>query len=99
MKRFCEEKWVFTDYQYGFRENRACRDALFVLSGIEERRGKRKVYCGFLAIAKAYPSVWRKGLWYKLMQVGIDGNMWKVLKAMHAKCEVGQATHPLLAAG
>jgi hypothetical protein len=46
------------------------------------------VFAGFLDIAKAYPSVWRNGLWFKLLEVGVRGRMWRVLRTLYAHCEV-----------
>jgi hypothetical protein len=89
VRLFCEGKGLLVDNQFGFRENRACRDALFVLSEVVKGRGKNRVFAGFLDIAKAYPSVWRKGLWHKLLEMGINGRMLRVLKSLYARCEVG----------
>ena len=54
---FCEEKGVITDYQFGFRKDRACRDALLVMLEMVENRGGEKVYAGFMDVTKAYPSI------------------------------------------
>ena len=86
---FCEEKGLLSDCQFGFREGRSCRDGLLVLSEVLKRRGEGRVFMGFLDIAKAYDSVWRGGLWKKLLDLGIRGRMWRVLKSMYSKCEVG----------
>ena len=58
LRRFVEERGLLADSQFGFRKGRACRDALFILSEVIERRGDMHVYAAFLDIAKAYPSVW-----------------------------------------
>jgi hypothetical protein len=88
IRLFCEEKGVLSDSQFGFRKGRACRDPLFVLSEVIQRRGKGRVFAGFLDITKAYPSVWRKGMWFKLWKVGIRGRMWRVLRTLYSKCDV-----------
>jgi hypothetical protein len=88
LRGFCESKGILNDAQYGFRQGRASRDALFVVTEVLERRAGERVFAGFLDIAKAYPSVWRKGLWFKLWEVGVRGRMWRVLRTLYSKCEV-----------
>ena len=88
LREFCESRGILNDAQFGFRQKRACRDALLVVSEVVERRGGERVFAGFLDIAKAYPSVWRKGLWFKMWEVGVRGRMWRVLRTLYSKCEV-----------
>lgn len=88
LRAFCESRGILSDAQFGFRAGRACRDALLVLTEVVERRGGERVFAGFLDIAKAYPSVWRNGLWLKLLEVGVRGRMWRVLRTLYAQCEV-----------
>ena len=89
LRAFCESRGVLTDCQFGFRQGRACRDALLVVTEVLERRGEgERVFLGFLDIAKAYPSVWRKGMWFRLWEIGVRGRMWRVVRSLYAKCEV-----------
>ena len=89
LRLYCEERGMLSDCQFGFRKGRACRDALMVLLDVIENRGEERVFAGFMDIAKAYPSVWRKGMWYKLGKLGVRGKMWRVIRSFYAKCEVG----------
>ena len=89
LRDFCEERGLLDDCQFGFRKGRACEDAYLVLSEIAQRRGEDKVYAGFLDISKAYDSVWRKGMSYRLWKYGVRGKMWRVLKSLYSRCEVG----------
>ena len=43
----------------------------------------KKTYALFLDIQKAYDTVWRDGLWYKLWDMGVKGRMWRVIKKMY----------------
>ena len=36
----------------------------------------KKTFCFFLDIKKAYDTVWRDGLWYKMWEMGIQGKLW-----------------------
>jgi hypothetical protein len=89
LRAMAERKGWLSDSQFGFRAGRSTRDGLFVLSEVVERRGQERVYAGFLDIAKAYPSVWWDGLWKKLLDLGVRGRMWRVLRSMYARYEVG----------
>jgi hypothetical protein len=51
------------------------------------KRAKKKTYCCFLDIRKAYDTVWREGLWERMMMKGIRGKMWRVVKNLYR--EVG----------
>ena len=88
LRVFCESRGILSDAQFGFREGWACRDALFVVTEVVERRAGERVFAGFLDMAKAYPSVWRKGLWFRLWEVGVRGRMWRVLRTLYSRCEV-----------
>ena len=80
LRAFCESRGLLSDFQFGFRQDRACRDALLVVTEVMEREGEgEREFLGFLDIAKAYPSVWRKGMWFRLWEVGVCGRMWRVV--------------------
>jgi hypothetical protein len=71
---------VLVEEQFGVRPGRGCRDPLFVLRETVRNRTGRTVYAAFMDIKKAYPSVWRDGLWWKLWKMGVRGKMWRVLE-------------------
>ena len=33
---------------------------------------------------KAYDTVWRDGLWYKMWEMGIKGKLWRVVRSLYA---------------
>ena len=43
----------------------------------------KQTFAFFLDIRKAYDTVWRNGLWYKLWDMGVRGKMWRVIKKMY----------------
>lgn len=48
------------------------------------RRGEKKeTHCAFLDIQKAYDTIHRDGLWKRLLDVGIRGKFWRVLKNLY----------------
>ena len=70
----------FNNYKLHYKEllYRSC----FLLQQGRLREDK-KTYALFLDIQKAYDTVWRDGLWYKLWDMGIKGRMWCVIKKMY----------------
>ena len=43
----------------------------------------KKLYCAFVDYEKAFDTVWRKGLWFKLLNQGIKGRCFKVIVNMY----------------
>ena len=59
-------------------------DNLFIhhsLFNILENK-KQKIYCAFVDFAKAFDTVWRDGLWHKLLLNNMNGNMFNVIVNM-----------------
>ena len=75
-----------SDAQFGFKANYSTVDAIFVLHSIIQSKiqEKGKLYCAFIDLKKAFDSVYRQGLWYKLIKEGIDGKMLRVIRSMYA---------------
>ena len=47
-------------------------DAIFILE--KQFNDKKKLYCAFIDVKKAFDSVSRTYLWYKSIKSGLDGN-------------------------
>ncbi len=82
-----EKKVSLHESQAAFRARRSCIDHIFTLSQIIHETGavKKSLYVFFLDIKKAYDTVWRAGLFFKLMEKGVKGKMWRVLLDMFGK--------------
>ena len=87
LNSFLEARGMIHEGQAGFRNARGCVDHLFALSQLVQGRLRenKPTYVFFLDIEKAYDSVWRDGLWWKLWNKGVTGKMWRVIKNMYAK--------------
>ena len=73
--------YLLHENQNGFRWNRSCEEHVFTLQqAIESNKGAVGV---FVDIRKAYPTVFREGLFLKLAQKGITGKTWRVLRDMY----------------
>ena len=71
--------------QTGFRKSYATLDYIFNLHTIIQlcfAKGK-KLYCAFVDYAKAFDTVWRKALWFKLINSGITGKCLNIIVDMY----------------
>lgn len=87
LSEFCENNDVISDAQFGFRPRRSTTDAIFVLHSIIQKflQQKKRLYCAFIDMKKAFDSVYRNGLWYKLGRIGIKGKLLRILRDMYSK--------------
>ena len=76
--RICEE-------QNGFRKNRSCTDHIYSLHSIAKERQIEglKTFVTFIDFSKAFDSVNRNLLLYVLLQSGIDGKLYFIIKALY----------------
>ena len=76
---------IITDAQFGFRPKSGTSEAIFALHYIISKTlcKKGRLYCCFVDYKKAFDSVNRKNLWYKLSKVGICGKLLNVVKSMY----------------
>ena len=90
------ESSILREAQGGFRKNRRTTDQIFVVNGIGQARRSqgKKTWMAFLDFKKAFPSVWREGLWRKMKRYGIDGKFLRVCENLYrdvgAKVRVGR---------
>ena len=66
---------IFEENQAGFRADYSTMDHIFVLHALTEiaKTQKKKLFCSFIDLSKAFDSVWRVGLWKKLSASNING--------------------------
>ena len=97
--KYCDSVELLGNEQAGFRKNYSTCDhifALHVLIAIYTKVLKKKLYCCFVDYKKAFDSVPRIHLWYKLLSNGINGKILNVIKGLYstAKSAVKQgSTH------
>ena len=84
------EKWVETnnilcDEQNGFRKERSCLDHIYLLHSILSNRklSKKDTFVCFVDAKKAFDTVDRDCLWYKLLKIGIHGNCLKAIQSLY----------------
>ena len=98
---FVNTKKILDKDQEGFRRFRNCTHAVMCLvqnvyNGFN--KGESKVAL-FVDMEKAYDSVWRKGLLYKLYKMGIVGRVWQwifaFLQDRKASCTLQEFKSPV----
>ena len=85
--RFLDIENALSSFQIGFRRGYKTSDHVFVLNTIINSyfsKGK-KVYACFIDFSKAYDSVWRKGLLYKLILNGLSFQFISLIDSMYSE--------------
>ena len=82
---WAEEHDKLSDAQFGFRKERSTVNAIFVLQNLIQHvlNEKRRLYCAFVDLRKAFDLVYRNGLWLKLYKAGISGKMLRIIKSIY----------------
>ena len=76
---------VLIEAQAGFRAGMSTFDNVFVLHGLISHmlNNGHKLYCAFIDFTKAFDYVVRDNLWYKLISLGLRGNILNIIKSMY----------------
>ena len=81
--------------QIGFMKGSRTSDHIFVLKCIVEslKQKRRKLYACFIDLKKAFDTVWREAVLYKLLQIGCSDKFTRIIQSMYnnlqcaVKCE------------
>ena len=87
LQTFLDDNNILNDFQAGFRPDYRTTDHLFTLKTLINKyvyKNKTPIYAAFIDFSKAFDSVWRPGLYKKLLNLGIGGNFYRVLKSMYS---------------
>ena len=90
LTKFSDSIELLGNEQAGFRKNFSTSDHIFtlhVLIAIYTKVLKKKLYCCFVDYSKAFDSVPRVHLWYKLLTCGINGKILKVIKGLYSSAK------------
>ena len=85
LTEWAEEYAIYIEAQAGFRANMSTIDNIYVLYGLKNHfinRGNR-LYCAFVDFSKAFDYVNRDVIWYKLIKIGVRGEILNVNKSMY----------------
>ena len=81
-----ESNNFISDSQFGFRKKCGTTDAIFVLSNLVEHilNCNLRIPCAFIDLKRAFDSVNREALWYKLFNMGLRGKVLNIFCSMYA---------------
>lgn len=85
LNKWLEDHDVIADEQNGFRALRSCIDHVYALYALIQNRmlKKQDTLCCYIDVSKAFDSVDRDCLKYKLMKVGINGRMYHAINSLY----------------
>lgn len=86
LDNYLESNNLLSQYQCGFRKNHKTTDNIFVLKTLINKylhTKKQNLYVCFVDFSKAFDTVWRSALLYKLNKKGIGGNFLKLMIDMY----------------
>ena len=84
---FLTEKNVLSKSQIGFLPNYRTTDHIFTLNTLIDNQiniNKSKLFSCFVDFKKAFDSIWHEGLQYKLLESGIGGKTYDIIKSMYS---------------
>ena len=82
---YLEKFGILGEEQAGFRHGYSTLDHIFNLKSIIDiyLSKRKKLFCAFVDYAKAFDTVNRSHLWKKLIQIGINGKVLKIIINMY----------------
>ena len=87
---FIEKNSLGNKYQIGFAKDCRTTDHMLTIKTLIDKynQSNKKLYTCFIDFSKAFDSVWRDALFYKLLKLGVGGPFTKLLKNMYDKSSV-----------
>lgn len=78
---YAENYDLIVESQSGFRKKYSTVDNLFIIKSLVDivKSSKKKLYCCFVDFKQAFDTVWRNGLWTKLLKNQINGKCFHVI--------------------
>ena len=85
LQSYLEKNKILAEEQNGFRASRSCIDHIFVLCTVLRNRKSLglSTFLAFVDYKKAFDSVDRSLLLYKLSQIGVNGKFYSAISAMY----------------
>ena len=85
LTKFLEIHTALNENQAGFRQGYSTTDHIFTLNALIElfKSKKKRLFCTFIDFSKAFDTVWRIGLWDKLLEGSINGKMFRIIHNMY----------------
>ena len=86
LNNFVNENDIIDSCQAGFRKGFSTTDNLFILQSLIQiaKINKSKLYCAFVDFQQAFDTVWRNGLWQKMLNTKINGKCLNFIRNMYS---------------
>lgn len=86
LTNFIDTNSLLHNEQIGFRKHQCTSDHIFVLKTLIDsfKSQKKTLYTCFIDLSKAFDTVWREGLYYKLLKLGVSSKFVNVLKSLYS---------------
>ena len=92
LSKWLEINDILVDEQNGFRSNRSCLEHIYTLYTVINKRklNKLSTYACFVDAKKAFDTVNRDCLWFKLAALGISGKILKAIQSLYSnvRCSI-----------
>ena len=90
LTKYMKERHMIHKGQIGFTEGNRAPDHILTIKAlsnkyVEEKEGR--LYTCFIDFKKAFDTVWHDGLFYKLQQLGVNGNFLHTLQDIYRKTQ------------
>jgi len=87
---YCEDLGLVSYNQIGFRKGFRTADHVLTLKTIIDQSfvNKKKLYACFVDFRKAYDTVWRNGLFLKLLRGGVSSQFVKLIQDMYSRLQM-----------
>lgn len=87
LQNWAKQNSANTDAQFGFKSKYSTEDAIFMLNPLIERHlnNRKRFYCAFIDFKRAFDSVYRNGMWYKLIKSGVNGKLLSLIRSMYTE--------------
>jgi len=84
LTQYCNDNDLLADEQNGFRAKRSCEDHIFSLTTVVQNRlnDGKPTYCAFIDLEKAFDWLNRDLILYKLLKLGVIGNLYHAIKSL-----------------
>ncbi len=86
LNKYCDENNIIDDRQSSHRKKSRTTDNLFILRTLIEKYCITKnegLFVGFIDFKKAFDSIWHEALFLKLLEKGIGGPFYNIVKDMY----------------
>jgi hypothetical protein len=80
-----DEIGLLSSAQAGFRNAHSTADPIFILHSLINLylSTKKKLFCTFIDFSRALDTIWRVGIWQKIIENNISGKCFNVIKCLH----------------